>query len=142
MTTTPHCFEIKHRSREHASVIGPLKTALGSKKHLDLQTKKIYSDALADSKLWHNAATWLRMSDQQHSCLDRHIMKRIAPMSSIKWSANDQRSSYAAVCAKVEEPLSILRLIGAGLRYLSRVIRFATPQLLASAQATAQSPDG
>ena len=69
-------------------------------------------------------------------------MKRIAPMSGFKWSAKVQRSSYAAICAKAEELLSVLRLMVARLTYLSRVIRFAPPQLSALIQATAQSPDG
>ena len=92
--------EIKHRSREHAAVIGPLKKAVFSNKNLDMQTKRVYANALADTKLWFNAATWPRLSEQQYASLDACIMKRIAPMTGMQWTAKDHRASFATICAK------------------------------------------
>ena len=61
-------------------------------------------------------------------------------MSGIKWAANNKRSTYAAICTKVE-PLSVLRLTIDRPRYLSRLSRYAPPQLWALIQATADAPD-
>ena len=134
--------EIKHRSREHAAVIGPLKKAIFSVKDLDMQTKRVYANALADSKLWFNAATWPRLSEQQYASLDSCIMKRIAPMTGMQWTAKDHRTSCATICAKAEEPLAKLRLTVDRLNYLSRLMRYAPPQLIALIQATSDAEEG
>jgi len=131
--------EIKHRARGHATAIGPLKKVVFRHSDLDRDSKKIFASALANTKLWYNAATWPKLTEAQHISLDQSIMKCIAPMSGKQWKTKDVRTSYAAICAEVEEPLSDIKLRVSRLEYLGRLQKHAPPQLIALLQATAQS---
>jgi len=131
--------EIKHRAREHSAAVGPLKKVVFCHQDLDQDSKKIFASALASSKLWYNSATWPRLTDAQHDSLDKSIMKRVAPMTGKQWKTKDVRTSYATICAEVDEPLSRIQLRVSRLEYFSRVNKHAPPQLIALMQATAPS---
>ena len=131
--------EIKHRARGHSAAVGPLKKVVFCHKDLDQDSKRIFANALANTKLWYNSATWPKLTETQHASLDKSIMKCIAPMTGKQWKTKDVRTSYAAICAEVEEPLSDIKLRVSRLEYLSRLQKHAPPQLIALMQATAQS---
>lgn len=110
--------EIAHWSMSHNMALGPLRKAVFRNPVLDQDQKKIFSDALAASRLWYNAATWQRLTACQLQNLDRQLFKRFALLSGIAWTSRECSNSTAQIMAKVRELLAGLYLCIARLHYL------------------------